>query len=89
MKIKYFSETIADYDLKVSGYNSTKWVNEATLVSEVKVILCFQNCNLLLSEMVKSFETKFSMQAYGSKGIKIYTNKLVHVTKMAATHIHG
>ena len=43
----------------------------------------------LFSETVGSFETKFHMKAFGRMGMKIYTNELGHLTKMATMPIYG
>ena len=51
--------------------------------------LRFQNKNLFFSQTVGSFETKFYMKAYERMGMKIDTNELGHITKMAAMNIYG
>ena len=45
---------------------------------------CFSN-----KETTKSFWTKFCMNAFRYKEIKIHENDAVHMTKMAITSIYG
>ena len=40
--------------------------------------------SLFFSDTVGSFEIKFHMKVIGSIGIKLYTNEMGHITKMAA-----
>ena len=40
-------------------------------------------------ETVGSYETKVHMKTYGRRGMKIYTNELGHMAKMAAMPIYG
>ena len=47
-------------------------------------LLKFQNKNLFFSETVESFETKVHRKAYRRTGMKIYTNELGHMMKIAA-----
>ena len=51
--------------------------------SDIKIKSCFFN------KIAGSFETKFRVKAYGSTGMKICTNCLGHMTKMAAVPIYG
>ena len=41
------------------------------------------------SNTIGSFETKFGMKVYWRMGMKIYTNELGHMTKMAAMPIYS
>ena len=73
-----------------------QWVNEVEWVSKVKVILWpwskvtqISMLKLVFSKTVGRFETKVHMRAWGRIGMKIYTNELGHMTKMAAISIYG
>ena len=50
--------------------------------------LRFQNYNMFFLKTVGSFETKFHWTYWGME-IKIYTDELGHMTKMAAMPIYG
>ena len=50
--------------------------------------LRFQSSNLFFTEIVWRFGTKAHMKAEGRMGMKIYTNELGHMTKMAAMPIY-
>ena len=45
--------------------------------------------NFFFSETIGSLETKFHVQVYESRGMKIYTNELGYMTKMIAMPIYG
>ena len=49
----------------------------------------FQHLNLFTSEIVELLRNKFHMKAYGGMGMKIHTNELGHMTKMATMPIYG
>ena len=76
-----------------------KWVNEVECVSKDQRSrsffdldqrsLRFQCWKLFFSKTVRRFGTKVHMKAWGRMGMKIYTNKLGHMTNMAAMPIYG
>ena len=50
----------------------------------------FSNLNVFFSQKTDElFETKYHVKDFGSTETKIYTNRLGHMTKMAATPIYG
>ena len=51
--------------------------------------LRFKNENLFFSETFGSFETKIPMKAYGKVEMKLSTNGLGHMTKVAAMLIYS
>ena len=76
--------------------HSAKWVYEVWWVSKVKVIFWprskvtqISKLNLFLSKTVGQFGTKDHMKAWRRTGMKINTNELGHMTKMAAMPIYG
>ena len=76
--------------------HSAKWVYEVGWVSKVKVILWswlkvtqISKLNFFFSKTVGRFGTKVRMKAWRRIGIKINTNVLGHMTKMAAIPIYG
>ena len=76
---------------------STKWVNGATWVLEVKVIPWhwpkvmqlskFKHC--YSEKLTWPFETKFHIKAHGRKEMEIYSYKFGHMTMMATMIISG
>ena len=76
--------------------HSAKWVYEVGWVFKVKVILWpwskvtqISKFKLFFSKTVGQFGTKVHMKAWRRIGMKINTNELGHMTKMAAMPIYG
>ena len=96
MKIIYFLETIAALGLKVAW---SIQLNELMKFSEYQRSMSFfdlgqrslrfQSQNLFFSKITGQFGTKVHIRAWGRMGMKIYTNDLVHMTKMATMPING
>ena len=75
--------------------HSAKWVYEVGWVFKVKVILWswskvtqISKFKLFFSKTVGQFGTKVHMKAWRRIGMKINTNELGHMTKMAAMPIY-
>ena len=92
----YYLEITAAIGLKVGSniqMNKLMKLNEyqrSRLLFDLRQrSLKFRKKILFFSEIVESFETKFHMRAYGCMGMKICTNKLGHMTKVAAMPIYG
>ena len=49
----------------------------------------YKNSNLIFSETIEPFSTKFCMEAFRYKEIKIYLHDAGHMNKMAAMPIYG
>ena len=62
-----------------------KWLNEQQRSRSLR----FQDLNLFCSETAGSFKTNVHMKTYVRLGMKIYTNELGYMTKMAAMPIYG
>ena len=91
-----FSKTIAAYDLKVGGCIEQNDLmnlheNQRSFFDLRQRSLGFQTKIFFFSEKktVKLFETKYYVKDFGNTEMKIYTNGICHVTKMAATSIYG
>ena len=88
-EIIYFSKTVAAHDLKAGRCNEQ---NDLMNLYEDQRLRSFFDLgqrslgfNIFFSKTVELFETK----DFGRTEMKIYTNWLGHMTKMAATPIYG
>ena len=96
VKIIYFLETIAALGLKLTW---SIQLNEFMKLGEYsrsrsffdlgQRSLRFQSSNLFFSKTVRQFGTKVHMKAWRRIGMKISTNELGHMIKMAAMPIYG
>ena len=76
---------------------STKWVHELLWISKVKVIhwplskvTQIQNfSNFFSLETARPIEAKFHVEPPRDEGMKVNTNGLYHMTKMAAMPTYG
>ena len=74
--------------------HSTKWVNEATWVSKVKVILVnlakgHSDSKIKFLKNCRVIWNLISCEVCGSTRMKIYMDGLGHMTKMVAMPIYG
>ena len=84
MKIIHFSKTVAAYDLKVG-----RCIVELNVLMKLHEYQRSRSLKSFFSKTVELFETKYHVKDFGSTAMKIYTNRLDHMTKLAATPIYS
>ena len=96
MKIIYFLETIAALGLKLAWsiqlnkfMKLGEYQRSRSFFDLGQRSLRFQSSNLFFSKTGGQFGTKVHMKAWRRIGMKINTNELDHMTKMAAMPIYG
>ena len=82
MKIIHFSKTVAAYDFKVGR------CIELNVLMKLHEYQRSRSLKSFFSKNVELFETKYHVKGFGSTEMKIYTNGLDHMTKLAATPIY-
>ena len=94
MKIIYFSETVAAYDPQVGRCIDLNDHLNLHAYQRLRSFLDLRQRSVgfklifFFSKTIESFETKYYVIDFGSIEMKIYTNGLCQMTKMAATTIH-
>ena len=93
MKIIYFSKTIAAYDLKVGRCIEQNDLMNLSIKGQGHYLIFAKGHSVfkifVFSKTVELFETKYHVNDFGSTEMKIYTNGLGHMTKIAAMPMYG